>query len=101
MTLTLEDIIQDLHALEARIRAYKRKYAIASQHFYDLYQQGLLDDGGFEQSTEFTRWASAYTMKLEREAAFEAASRVFVDSLRQGDPDRPLHLTPNPELAQT
>jgi hypothetical protein len=101
MALTLEDIIQDLHALEARIRAYERKYGIVSRHFYNLYQQGLLDDEGFEQSTEFTRWASAYTMKLEREAAFEAASRAFVDSLRRRAPDRPLHLTPNPELTQT
>ena len=75
MTLTLEEIIQDLHALKARIRAYERKYGITSQDFYSLYQQGLLDDEGFEQSTEFTRWASAYTMKLEREAS----------SLREGE----------------
>nr|HDM59812.1 hypothetical protein [Bacillota bacterium] len=100
MTWTLEEIIQDLHALEARIRAYERKYGITSQDFYDLYQQGLLDDEGFELSTEFTRWASAYTMKLEREAAFEAASRTFVERLRQRSPDRPLRLTPNPELVR-
>ena len=75
MTLTLEEVIQDLHALEARIRAYERKYGITSQDFYSLYQQGLLDGEGFEQSTEFTRWASAYMMKLERE----------VSSLREGE----------------
>lgn len=100
MTLTLEEIIQDLHALETRIRAYERKYGITSQDFYSLYQQGLLDDEGFEQSTEFTRWASAYTMKLEREASFKAASRAFVERLRQKASDRPLRLTPNPELIQ-
>jgi hypothetical protein len=98
--LTLEEVIQDIHALEARIQAYERKYGITSRDFYSLYQQGLLDDEGFEQSTEFTRWASAYTMKLEREAAFEAASHTFVDRLRQEAPDHPLRLTPNPELAQ-
>ena len=69
--MTLEEIIQDLHALEERIRTYERKYGITSRHFYELYQQGLLDDDGFEQTMEFTRWASAYEMKLEREAAFE------------------------------
>ena len=101
MTLTLEEIIQDLHALEARIHAYERKYGITSQDFYSLYQQGLLDNEGFEQSTEFTRWASAYEMKLEREAAFEAASRAFVEHLRRGAPEHPLSLTPNPELARS
>ncbi len=68
MKPTLEEIIQDLRALEARIRAYERKYGITSQDFNTLYQEGLLDDEGFEQSMEFTRWASAYKLKLEREA---------------------------------
>ena len=71
--LTLEDVIQDIHALETRIRAYERKYGITSQDFYSLYQQGLLDDEGFERSTEFTRWASAYTMKLERETLLKSS----------------------------
>ena len=63
MILTLEEIIQDLRTLETRIRAYERKYGITSQDFYSLYQEGLLDDEGFEQSTEFTRWASAFALK--------------------------------------
>ena len=67
--LTLRELIQDLHALEARMRSYERKYGITSADFYQLYQQGILDDEGFEQSTEFTRWASSYTLKLKREAA--------------------------------
>lgn len=98
MKLTLEEIIQDLRALETRIRAYERKYGITSQDFYALYQEGLLDDEGFEQSMEFTRWASAYAMKIEREAAFETASQSFVDSLRRKSGGRSLHLTPNPQL---
>ena len=71
----LQDIIQDLHALEERVRACERKYGITSRDFYELYQAGLLDDDGFEKTQEFTRWASAYQMKLEREAAFERLSQ--------------------------
>jgi hypothetical protein len=63
--MELQDIIQDLHALEERMRAYERKYGITSHDFYELYQAGLLDDEGFEKTQEFTRWASAYEMKLE------------------------------------
>jgi hypothetical protein len=77
MKLTLEDIIQDLRALDSRIRAYERKYGITSEDFYSLYQEGLLDDEGYEQTTEYTRWASAYAMKLEREAAFHRKSNVI------------------------
>jgi len=97
--MTLEEIIQDLHALEARIRAYEREYGVTSKDFYELYRQGLLDDDGFAQTTEFTRWASSYEMKLEREADFERMSSAFLQSLRQEAADRPLRLTPNPQLA--
>jgi len=65
--MTLYDLIEDLHALRARTQAFERKYGVTSRDFYELYQQGLLDDEGFEQSIEFVRWASAYEIKLERE----------------------------------
>ena len=98
--MTLEEIIQDLHALDARLRAYERKYGITSADFYELYGQGLLDDEGFEQSTEYVRWASAYTLKLKREAAFEIASHNFVASIKINAAEQPLRLMPNPALAQ-
>lgn len=66
--MSVEEIIQDLHALNARLRVYERKYGITSADFYELYRQGLLDDEDFDQSTEYVRWASAYTLKLKREA---------------------------------
>ena len=56
--MTLTDILQDLHALEARLREYEAKYGVASAEFYELYQQGLLDNDGLERTIEFTRWAS-------------------------------------------
>lgn len=56
---------------------------MTSQDFYALYQQGLLDDEGFDQSTEFVRWASAYAMQMGREAEFEARSRSFVSELKE------------------
>ena len=92
--MELQDIIQDLHALEERIRAYERKYGITSRDFYELYQVGLLDDEGFEKTQEFTRWASAYEMKLEREAAFEQLSREHVSRLRGHVPGQPIRLVP-------
>ena len=95
--LTVTDIHQDLHALEARLRAYERKYGVTSADFYELYQEGLLDDEGFEQSTEFARWASAYTLKLKREAAFQVASHQFVEAMKRS-PEPSLRLIPNPAL---
>ena len=97
--MTLYELIEDLHALRVRTQAYERKYGVTSQDFYTLYQQGLLDDQGFEQSTEFVRWASAYEMQMEREAEFEARSRSFIADLQQSTGDPAIHLKPNPQLA--
>jgi hypothetical protein len=99
--MKLMDIILDLHALEARLREYETKYGIASADFYELYQQGLLDDDGLEQTIEFTRWASAYAMKWEREAAFRTMSQHFIAALRLQAPSGALHLTSNPALYNT
>jgi len=96
--MTLNEILQDLHALETRLREYEARYGVASADFYELYQQGLLDDDGLEQTIEFTRWASGYEMKLEREKAFRQMSRRFISSLRAQTPSGALRLTPNPQL---
>lgn len=96
--MTLSEILQDLHALEIRLREYEARYGVASEDFYELYEQGLLDNDGLERTIEFTRWASAYTMKLEREQAFREQSRRFIASLRTKAPTGALRLIPNPEL---
>ena len=98
--MTLDELVADLHALDARLREYEAKYGIASADFHELYQQGKLDSEGLDQTLEFTRWASTYEMKLDREEAFQERSRRFISSLRTNSPEGALHLTPNPELAK-
>ncbi len=96
--MTLSEILQDLHALETRLREYEAQYGIASDDFYELYRQGLLDNDGIESTLKFSRWASAYTMKLEREQSFHEQSQHFISTLKLKSPTGALHLTPNPEL---
>lgn len=71
--MTLAEINQALHILEARLHLYEQKYGMASVNFYALYQQGRLDDEGFEQSLEFTRWASAYQIWQKRKLLQESS----------------------------
>ncbi|MBN1139654.1 MAG: hypothetical protein JXM73_23985 [Anaerolineae bacterium] len=99
--MTLHELIEDLHTLRACTYAYERRYGVTSQDFYSLYQQGLLDDVGFEQSTELARWASAYEMQMEREAEFEARSRSFIDQLRHSTTGPGIRLRRNPELMRS
>jgi hypothetical protein len=96
--MTLYELIEDLQALRVRTQAYERKYGVTSRDFHSLYQQGLLDDEGFEQSTEFARWASAYEMQMERQSEFEARSHSFVSELKETTGEPAIQLKPNPEL---
>ena len=99
--MTLHEVIEDLHALQARTQAYERKYGVTSHDFLALYRQGLLSDEGLEQSTEYVRWASAYEMQIDRQAEFEARSRSFIVELRQRSDGPAVRLRPNPQLMQT
>lgn len=39
-TLTLQDIIIDIHALNEDLAMYERKYGVLSETFYESYQNG-------------------------------------------------------------
>ena len=80
-TITLSDILDDLQAAEEGLHRFERRYWMSSVHFYELYSQGLLDDGSHAE--DFAEWAGHYKLKLKREAALEQLSRQRVEQLRR------------------
>ena len=70
--MTLDDILQDIHALEDELRAYERKYNVLSETFYEAYAQGQEppDDAWV---LDWTAWASAYGLWLRRREQYRAA----------------------------
>lgn len=71
-SVTITEIIDDLRAAEEIIRRFERRYWISSADFYDLYQQGILDDG--DNIEDFVTWAGFYTIKLDREESLQELS---------------------------
>jgi len=45
VTITLSDILDDLRVADQALRRFEQRYWISSDVFYELYSQGLLDDG--------------------------------------------------------
>ncbi len=81
--MTLDDILQDIHALEDELRVYERKYNVLSEIFYEAYTDGEEppDDTWVR---DWTAWASAYQLWLRRREQYKAAIvrlRVEVDSV--------------------
>jgi hypothetical protein len=60
-----EDIIRDIHGLDAELAALEEQYGLLSADFYHFYRAGEL-----EQTRDFIRWAGFYEAKQEREASY-------------------------------
>jgi hypothetical protein len=59
-----EDIIRDIHGLDAELAALEELYGLLTADFYHFYRAGEL-----EQTRDFIRWAGFYEAKQEREAS--------------------------------
>ena len=63
--MTLTDLIQDIHGLDAELAPLEQRYALLSADFYHLYKAGEL-----EQRRDFIQWVGYYEAKLDREARY-------------------------------
>jgi hypothetical protein len=74
----IQQVMDDLYAVIARMAPFEQKYGLLSADFYTLYQSGQLDTG--ENLRDVTLWAGAYEMKLKLE---ESARRLSLQRLAQ------------------
>lgn len=90
--MTLTDLIQDIHGLDAELAPLEQRYALLSADFYHLYKAGEL-----EQSRDFIQWVGYYEAKLDREARYREQMYAYLRMLRHQAGLHALQLTP--ELA--
>jgi hypothetical protein len=76
--MTLTQIIQDIHGLDAELARLERRYGLLSADFYHLYKAGEL-----EQSRDFIQWVGYYEAKLEREARYREMMYTYLRELRE------------------
>ena len=67
--MNLEDILNDIHALEEELLEFERKYGIRSETFYTAYMSGEEPE---EDSwmLDFGEWASVYKTWLTRQGDY-------------------------------
>lgn len=80
--MNVQQIVDDVYALNRHLQVFEKKYALSSADFYEMYVQGELDDGEFEQTRDFVEWAGFYKIKLELERDFQRLSRQRVRAIR-------------------
>ncbi len=85
--MTLEDIVEDIHGLDQRLRELERQYGLLSEDTYMLYRLGEL-----EQSRDLIRWIGYYELRQERQKAYTNALRERLLRLRQKTAGTPFQL---------
>lgn len=97
--MALSDILDDLRIADQALRRLEQRYWLSSEVFYDLYSQGVLDDGS--RAEDFAEWAGHYRLKLRREAALERLSRQRVEQLQRQAAGDVIELAPQEPLVET
>ena len=76
--MTLDEILQDIHALEEDMLTYERKYGVLSETFYEAYVNGEEppDDAWV---LDWNDWAGTYEIWLRRREQY----REIIQSLKE------------------
>ena len=68
--MKLDEILQDIHGLDERLRVLEQEHGLLSEDLYTLYRLGEL-----EQSRDLIRWVGYYELRQERQQSYAAALR--------------------------
>jgi hypothetical protein len=64
-TMTLMELIQDIHAMDEELWHYEARYGLRTRYFYELYKAGQLHDEDPAEVRDYTDWAACYEIKRQ------------------------------------
>ena len=80
-TMTLQEIIDDIHALTQRCEIFERKYGVLSETFYESFINGE-EPSHDDWVLDWSAWAGAYKVLLRRREQY----RGTINELRKQTP---------------
>lgn len=80
-TMTLQEIIEDIHAMTQECEIYERKYGLLSETFYESYMNGEEPEDD-DWVMDWVDWAGAYKILLRRREQY----RQMIEYLRKETP---------------
>ncbi|MBX3052610.1 MAG: hypothetical protein KF753_14100 [Caldilineaceae bacterium] len=75
--MTLDEILQDIHALEEDLLTFERKYGVLTETFFDAYERGEEpeDDAWV---LDWSEWAGTYQLVVERRGRYRQAIQALL-----------------------
>jgi hypothetical protein len=87
--MTLDEITQDIHAMDEELWHYETRYGLRTPYFYELYRTGRLRDEDPVEMRDYSDWAACYEIKQDREQRYDTLVREALD---QADIQPPISL---------
>lgn len=72
-TITAEVLLQDIYQSAASLRWFEQKYGLLSETFYNLFQQGMLQDEDPNEIEEYLEWAAQWEIYQDRRQRYNEA----------------------------
>lgn len=75
--MTLNEILQDIHAMEEDLLNFERKYGVLSETFYESYMSGEepADDAWV---LDWSEWAGTYKILLDRQELYRQTIQTLL-----------------------
>ena len=67
--MTLDEILQDIHAMEEDLLVYERKYGIPTETFYESYMRGE-EPEEIAWVPDWSMWAGAHEILKDRQERY-------------------------------
>jgi hypothetical protein len=82
--MVLEEILQDIHALDEDLATYERKYGVLSETFYESYINGE-EPADEAWVLDWNDWAGAYEIWLRRHQQYQDLIRALKEHTTLSD----------------
>jgi hypothetical protein len=79
--MTISDVVKDIHALDADLENYERKYGLLSETFYEAYCEGEEPEED-AWVMDWNAWAGAYEIWLHRRSQYQELMRQLTAQTR-------------------
>jgi len=77
--MTLDEITQEIHAMDEELWHYETRYGLRTLYFYELYRAGRLRDEDPVETRDYSDWAACYEIKQDREQRYDTLIREALD----------------------
>jgi broad specificity phosphatase PhoE len=75
--MTLDEILQDIHALEEDLLMFERKYGVLTETFYAAYQRGEEPEDD-TWVLDWSEWAGTYEILLDRQERYRQVVQALL-----------------------